>query len=205
MKKTKAFTSQLRAFYSSFSSRWPASKNPNIWSEKKLIKWFNSGNWKLDWDIFPDESINKNELAIQVFRNRELWKKSFEFLKNTNLNEICNGRHELQGKDLYVLVDEYITKNESDTNFEAHRIYADIQYLVHGKEKIGVADLKDTREITSYDNLKDIIFLCAEQNNYRIASPERFFVFFPDDAHRPCVKIDENNNVRKVVIKIKVN
>jgi YhcH/YjgK/YiaL family protein len=65
--------------------------------------------------------------------------------------------------------------------------------------------LKVSSEITSYDNSKDIIFLSAEQNNYRIATPERFFVFFPDDAHRPCVRIDENSIVRKIVVKIRVN
>jgi hypothetical protein len=44
-----------------------------------------------------------------------------------------------------------------------------------------------------------------KKNNYRIATPERFFVFFPDDAHRPCVRIDENSIVRKIVVKIRVN
>lgn len=204
-KKTKALSSQLRVLSSSYLTRCSISENPNIWSEKELIKWFSSGEWKSGWEIIPDESINKKELANQFFKNSDLWNGAFKFLVRTNLTEINIGRYELQGKDLYVIVDEYLTKDESDTNFEAHRIYTDIQYLVYGKEKIGLADIKDTREFSHYDNLNDIIFLKADQNNYRIASPERFFVFFPNDAHRPCVSIDENIPVRKVVVKIRVN
>jgi len=129
---------------------------------------------------------------------------SFLYLPQA-LRVIDKGRYELKGKELYVIVDEYITKNEQDTNFESHRMYTDIQYLVYGEEKIGITDVKNTTEITPYDNSKDIIFLAAEQNNYRKALSDRFFVFFPGDAHRPCVKVDENINVRKVVLKLKVN
>ncbi|HUX59516.1 MAG TPA: YhcH/YjgK/YiaL family protein [Bacteroidales bacterium] len=106
---------------------------------------------------------------------------------------------------MYVIVDEYINRNEEDSAFEAHRRYIDIQHIVEGEEKIGISALENTKEITPYDNLKDIIFLTAKQNNYRIASHEKFFVFSPEDAHRPCVKTSENIRIRKVVVKIMVD
>jgi YhcH/YjgK/YiaL family protein len=182
-----------------------ASNNPENWNGKKLNKWFQKGEWRLEWNIIPDESINKTELAIQYFKNRELWEKAFNFLKTSDLKKIDTGKYELQGKDMYVIVDEYITRNEEDSAFEAHRRYIDIQYIVEGEEKIGISALGNTKEITPYDNFKDIIFLTSEQNNYRIASPEKFFVFFPEDAHRPCVKTSENIRIRKVVIKIRID
>ena len=205
MMNTIKLFSLSRLFTSVFSFRSSVSKNPENWNAEELINWFQSGDWRHGWNISPDESINKLELATQFFKNRKLWEKAFNFLRTTNLEKIEKGRYELNGKELYVIVDEYITKNEQDTNFEAHRRYADIQYLVLGKEKIGITDVKNSLEITPYDNLKDIIFLTAEQNNYRIASSDRFFVFFPEDAHRPCVKVDENIKIRKVVVKVKVN
>lgn len=201
----KSILSLFRIFTEPFSFTKPASKNPENWNEKELLKWFNSGKWKLGWDIVPDESINKKELAIQFFKNRGLWEEAFNFLKTNNLEKISVGKNELKGKDLYVNVDEYTTLNEEDSVFEAHRRYIDIQYIVYGEEKIGISPLENTKEITPYDNFKDISFLTAKQNNYRIASNERFFVFFPEDAHRPCVKIGENIKIRKVVVKIWFN
>ena len=139
------------------------------------------------------------------FQNPERWDKAFRFLSEQNLAGLVKGRHELEGADLFVNIDEYVTKNEEEVRFEAHRKHADIQYLVSGEEKIGVTTLKNTSEIVPYDSEKDIAFYTANENNYRLATSEKFFVFFPDDAHRPCVKIDKNNKVRKVVIKVRID
>lgn len=195
----------LILFAMSLSCSYPASKNPKDWNERELEKWVQTGEWKLGWDISPDQSINKKELAIKFFENRERWEKAFNYLKTNNLEMISIGRHELDGANLFVNVDEYTTRNEENSRFEAHREYIDIQYLVYGEEKIGIIDLGNTTEIIPYDSLKDVTFLTAKQNNYRTASPDRFFVFFPGDAHRPCVKTDENSKVRKVVVKIRIN
>jgi len=187
-----------------FSCKNPGSENPGNWSGKKLAGWFQSGEWKCGWAVTPDESIDQKEFADRFFRNRERWEKAFIFLKTNDLKNLRPGRYELEGDSLFVNVDEYTTRNEEDSRFEAHRKYADIQYLVYGEEKIGIAALDSTSESTPYDNVKDIIFLTAGNNNYRIASSDRFFIFFPGDAHRPCVKTNENSKVRKVVVKVRI-
>jgi YhcH/YjgK/YiaL family protein len=187
------------------SSMHPVSNNPENWSKRKTVKWFLTAEWKSGWEICPDESINQKEFAKQFFKNNERWEKAFNFLKTTDLKNISLGKHELDGNNLFVNVDEYTTRNEEDSRFEAHKKYADIQYLVYGEEKIGITAPDNTIECTIYDDLKDIIFLAAEINYFRLASPERFFIFFPDDAHRPCVKNNENSKVRKVVVKVRIN
>ena len=187
------------------SCNQPASENPEKWNDEKISEWYRSGEWKSGWNIMPDESINKRELAIQYHKNPERWEKAFTFLKTKNLETIEPGIYELEGKDLFINVSEYITKNEDDTKFEAHIEYIDIQYVVSGEERIGVLPLEKTKEIIPYDSSKDIAFQTAENSNYRFATPERFFIFFPEDAHRPGVKSDNNSNVRKVVVKIKID
>lgn len=173
--------------------------------DEDIIRWFDALDWTSGWDVDPDESINKRELAVQFHKNRRHWEQAFLFLKNTDLKKLCVGKYELDGKELFALVDEYETRNEEDVMYEAHKVYADIQYLVHGEERIGVIDLYSTMEVIPYDKTKDIVFLKSEKNNYRHASSKCFFVFFPNDAHRPCVKAHDNSPVRKVVIKIKVH
>jgi len=49
------------------------------------------------------------------------------------------------------------------------------------------------------------MFLSADTENYRNAVPGKFFLFFPEEAHRPTVKTSENINVRKVVVKVRIN
>ncbi len=170
--------------------------------DKELSKWFNSGKWKSGWKLSPDESVNQKEFARQYFMNQDRWDKAFKFLAITDLTKIALGRYELDGRNLYLSVDEYLTKDEENTRFEAHRKYADIQFLVFGEEKIGIAALENTKETILYDSLKDVVFLSAIQNSYRIASSDRFFVFFSNDAHRPGVKVTVNSKVRKIVVKV---
>lgn len=181
------------------------SKTPDQWSEKELSEWFNKGKWKQGWDALPDGSVNIKEFARLYYENPERWDKAFQFLSEQNLVELEKGRYELEGADLFVNVDEYVTRNKEEVLFEAHKKYADIQVLISGEEKIGVLPLDATTVDIPYDEEKDIMFLTAEKENYRIAKPGTFFLFFPQDAHRPTVKSAENIPVRKVVVKVRIN
>jgi YhcH/YjgK/YiaL family protein len=180
----------------------PVSENPAKWSDDELTKWFQAGQWKSGWQVKPDESTNQREFAIQYYKNKDRWEKAFHFLATNDLENIDLGKHELEGDSLFVNIQVYTTKNEEDTRFEAHRKYADIQYLISGEEKIGLATLEKATITEPYNSENDVAFMTAEQNIYRLATPECFFLFFPGDAHRPCVKADENMTVRKVVVKV---
>jgi biofilm protein TabA len=127
-------------------------------------------------------------------------------LKNTDLTKLELKKLELDGTNLFVSPSEYTTKNPEEANFEAHRKYIDIQYVVSGKELIGVAPLTAAKAVvTPYDATKDVEFLSfGETKNYK-ASQERVFIFFPSDAHRPNLKDGENSKVRKVVVKVRVD
>jgi YhcH/YjgK/YiaL family protein len=203
--KTKTIFKLFILFTMIVSCSRPMSKDPNDWGKEELSRWFVAGEWKSGWEVSPDESINQKEIAIQFYKNSERWEKAFEFLKTKDLVNMKLGRYELEGENLFVNIDEYTTKDEEVARFEAHKKYADIQYLVSGEEKIGLTGLKNTTEIVPYDNMKDIAFYTANEFNYRLASSATFFVFFPEDAHRPCVKIEQNSKVRKVVVKVRIN
>lgn len=172
---------------------------------EKEKHWFKEGKWLEGWKVKPDITINKTEFRKQYFANSNRWKKAFEFFVNNDLDKLKTGRYELDWDNLFVNVDEYMTKDKEDCLFEAHKKYADIQYLVYGEEKIGTTDLNGTKEIIPYNSNKDIAFFSASQNNFRLADPERFFIFFPDDLHCPCVKKEKNSKVRKIVIKVRLD
>jgi hypothetical protein len=125
------------------------SSVPSEWSRKKIDRWFEKGDWLNGWQVKPDQSINRKEFAVSYFKNRGKWDKAFNFLKSNDLPGLEIKRYDIDGDNLFAPVSEYMTKNEEDAKYEAHQKYIDIQYVVSGKELIGVAPIskrKDTIE-----------------------------------------------------------
>ena len=180
--------------------------DPATWNDKKINKWFEKGEWLNGWSVKPDATINRKEFALSYFKNKERWDKAFIFLKDNDLSKLELKRYDIDGNNLYAPVSEYITKNEEDARYEAHQKYIDIQYVVSGKELIGISPMSLKKEIlVPYDASKDVMFLTVTQGVNFSADPDRFFIFFPDEAHRPGLKDGENSQVRKVVVKVKID
>jgi YhcH/YjgK/YiaL family protein len=183
-----------------------SSTDPSGWDSKKIDSWFEKGEWLNGWTVSPDSSIDRKEFAVSYFKNKERWDKAFIFLKTSDLSKLELKRHDIDSDNLYASVSEYFTKNEDDARFEAHQKYIDIQYVINGIEQISVAPVSLKKDvIVPYDTAKDIEFITVTRSTDMKATPERFFIFFPSDIHRPGLKIGENSQVRKVVVKVKID
>lgn len=154
--------------------------------------------------IIPDESIEINEFNKQYLIHPERWDRAFSFLRETDLAGIEKGRYEIEGSDLFAIIDEYVTKNESDARLEAHRKYADIQYIISGEEMMGIISLDKTTVTVPYNEEKDIVFLDSNAEKLLHATPESYFIFLPDDAHRPGIKVTDQSPAKKVVVKVRI-
>lgn len=128
------------------------------------------------------------------------FKKAFEFLKNTDLLSLPSGKTEIEGSDIYAVVSEYQTK-PNDNRYENHRKYIDIQYIVKGSEVMYFA--QGSYEGT-YDEVKDVSFCKIEKGSALNISQGSFAVFFPEEWHRPNCMDKEPQNMKKIVIKVKV-
>ena len=149
-------------------------------------------------------------MILDKLKNADLYsainpklKKGFDFLKNNDLKLLEPGRHEIDGSDVYALVSEYETKAPQDCKPEAHQIYTDIQYLVSGREAIGHAILNDQKCITEYNSEKDIAFFSGKTAPMHVEEG-MFAVFSPEDIHRPSMRIEGPEMVKKVVVKVKL-
>ena len=204
MKKVIVIIMALISFLGFTGSK--SDSDPSTWSNKKIDKWFASKDWSAGWSISPDASINKKEFAVSYFKNKQRWEKAFKFLQSSDLSKLELKRFDIDGDNLFATVSEYLSKNEETTRFEAHRKYIDIQYVISGKEIMNIAPLSTVKEVlTPYDATKDIEFLTVEKIIKYSATSTNFFIFFPCDAHRPGLKDGVNANVRKIVIKVKVD
>ena len=66
--------------------------------------------------------------------------RAFRFLAETDFSTLPDGCLELDGQDVYATLSTYETRLVNDTP-EAHRKYIDVQFLLSGSEKVGVAPL----------------------------------------------------------------
>jgi biofilm protein TabA len=173
------------------------------WNEQNAAEWFAKSEWKKGLDLNPHASVNQLTFAEQYHKNQSGWDKAFAFLRDNNLETIEPGKYDFDGDNAYAIVTEAPSKTPEMAKWEAHLRYIDIQYVIKGEEKIGVTTLSLSTVSKPYDETNDYANYDAEGTLYT-AKPDTFFLFFPDDVHRPNILIDGFEVVKKVVIKIKV-
>lgn len=175
--------------------------NVSSWNDQQINDWFNKSEW-VNLKMKPDASIDKRQFVEQNILNPEAWQSALELLREKDLQTLELGRYDIKG-GAFVSIAEYVTKDIDTAYFEAHRKYIDIQYVPVGKEYIGLTSMENIDTISQpFDVEKDIEFFQKPDDNLLLADESNFFVFFPSDGHKPCVKVDENEKVRKVVVKI---
>jgi YhcH/YjgK/YiaL family protein len=132
--------------------------------------------------------------------------KAFAFLKSTDLSALADGRVEIDGVDVYALVQSYETVLPEAAKFEAHRKYLDIQLVVAGREIIGWAPLEHMVDCTPYNDVKDVFNgkVPAEAMSQVDLSAGELAVLYPSDAHAPKIAVDQPAQVKKVVVKVAI-
>lgn len=147
--------------------------------------------------------IDKIENAELYYGLGERLKKAFEFLKNNDLSNYENGKYEIEEDDIFVSVQDYQTKPISEGKFEAHKKYIDIQFIIKGEEKLGFGNIHNFKPESFYDEKNDIVFLNGE-GDFVTALENYFLIFTPQDAHMPCIAIENPAYVKKAVVKVKI-
>lgn len=150
----------------------------------------------------PHASIDQWEFARQYQKNKTAWDKAFAWLKATDLQTIAKGRYPIEGDTVYASVTEDSSKDFEKTNWESHRKYIDLQSVIRGEEKIGVCPVAKATVTMAYDEKLERANYSAEGTYYK-ATPGTFFLFFPNDAHRPNITPGGNRVVKKIVIKVR--
>lgn len=141
----------------------------------------------------------------QYYSLNKNFKKAFEFLLNTDLKNFKDDRYYIEDDVIYANVQSMKTKKIEDKKWEAHRDYIDIQFVISGREKMGFGLKKDfTKTISAYDKNKDIEFLDGEIFNFIDVFENNFVIFYPNDVHAPMLSVDDEINIKKVIVKIKI-
>jgi len=165
-------------------------------------QWFSSGEWLDGLDLKPSESINQVEFEKLYKANPVLWKKAFQWMRDTDLQAIDPGTYVIEEGNLRAIVSDAPAPELEQVKWEAHENFSDIQYIVRGKALMGVAPVSEASVSEAYDSESDVAFFTAE-GEYFTADPGTFFIFTPEDAHRPGINVEGFDTVKKVVIKVR--
>ena len=145
--------------------------------------------------------IDKLENAKFYYGLGKRVEKGLRFLEENDLSCWENGKYEIDGENIFVSVQDYETKPLEEGKFEAHRRYLDIQYIIKGRERLGFGKIGDYPPVCAYDEEKDIVFMDGI-GDFATANEGDFLIFMPQDAHMPCISIDEPVYVKKAVVKV---
>lgn len=160
--------------------------------------------------IFGNIETVKEQINYKKFEKAFLYiqklqdKNSLEYksLANIGLDE-CNKI--VLDENCFLLEQAYITKDKKDCFFESHRKYIDIQYIFEGSEIMEVENINKLQITQEYNESLDFAKYEQKPNNSTlIINENELAIFYPNDAHMPCIKVDNNQKIIKAVFKIAV-
>jgi biofilm protein TabA len=125
---------------------------------------------------------------------------ALRFLAETDLESLPTGRTDIDGDDLFVILDRQDGRGREGSRLEAHSRYIDIQYTIRGEEEIGWAPLAAcSAPVGPFDGAKDIVFFDDTPRCWLTLPRGSFAIFFPEDAHAPLAG---TGAVVKAIVKV---
>jgi biofilm protein TabA len=164
--------------------------------------WLQKKEWAGGLNLMPHSATNIREFQRQYSLNKAWWDSAFAFMKRNDLVNMPKGKYNIDSPFVYATITDDPSKDFDKTNWESHRRYIDLQYIVTGEELIGLNPVAQATVTRPYDEKRDVANYSAEGQLLH-SVPGTFFLFFPSDAHRPNITPGGNKTVKKLVIKIR--
>ena len=150
--------------------------------------------------------IDRVENAKLYVPMHKRFKQAFDVLGDPALAGKPDGRYEVDGDDLFYIVQHYTTKPIDQGRFESHRKYIDVQAVIAGQEVLAWSPTKGLEVVEPYSDEKDIMFYRVGTIIARTKLESGLFcLLYPHDAHLPSCQIACPTAVHKVVFKIRVS
>src|SRR5262245_1651331 len=114
-------------------------------------------------------------------------------------------RHDIEGDDIFALVQRYRPKRRKNGRWEAHRRYIDVQCVVEGVESIGFAPM-GLMHRRPYDAERDVMKTTPRKPGFcEVAvAAGHFAILMPHDAHMPGLPYKGVFGVvKKIVVKVR--
>lgn len=154
--------------------------------------------------------------AVKTQADKQKFAAAFEYLEKVlDLNSIeykrlnnhlLNAFEKIELDDSnFALEQVYDTKERNNCFFESHRQYIDVQFILEGEEIIEVSNSGILIVSSPYNEQMDLIkYEDTTQASQIVLRKGDVAIFYPQDAHMPCVKVIDVIQVIKTVVKVKL-
>ena len=153
-------------------------------------------------------------MIVDSIKNAHLYKglnervdKVLKIASTLKADSFEKGRQVIDGDNLFINYVSYETRSREASSSEAHKLYADVMYMVEGCETIYVKPTHRLKEITKeYDPAIDVLIAKIDDDVTAVRLDEGMFcILFPDDSHAPACVADSAMTVKKIIGKVRLD
>lgn len=147
------------------------------------------------------DHISRAALYYQLHSGIET---ALRYIQTTDFTKLENGKYEIDGEQVFAIVQEYDTKDAAIEKLESHKKFIDVQFVISGVEQMGHAFLKEQIPSRPYNPEDDFMLFDEYPDYFSVVTEGMFTIFYPTDLHMPCIQHKQSSHVRKVVVKVAV-
>ena len=130
------------------------------------------------------------------------YKAALKFIAENDLSAMENGKHILDGDNLFVNIVDSKLKTPQEARLEVHNVYIDIQVPLSKAESFGVKPRSEAKGPEGdFNTEKDILFYTDKDWQTITVDKGQPITFDPDTAHAPLIGEGE---IHKAIFKVKV-
>lgn len=134
--------------------------------------------------------------------NNPYYLKALEYIENTDLATLENGKHFIDGDNLFVNIVDSNMKTPEQARLEVHDKYIDIQIPLDKEESFGVKPRSECKEADGeFNTEKDILFFKDKDWTTVTVKVGEAITFEPNTAHAPLIG---EGTIHKAIFKVKV-
>lgn len=141
----------------------------------------------------------------QIAQLSEAFQEALVYVEKHKSDDTPDGKVEFDGTAMYAIYQTRPSKAMKDNpRFEAHKRYADVQFLVEGEEYMGWAPFASLEPTDDYNDTKDVVHGTVAPGEFTLLKygAGQAVILFPEDAHAPGVAIDEPAHTKKIIVKV---
>lgn len=145
-------------------------------------------------------------LATKYDYLSDRFRAAYAFLGRDDLATLEPGRYDIDGEKVFAKVMDVTTVPAESKDYEAHRRYFDVQYVVSGMEAFLVAPVCGLAVTKPYDEEGDFaLYAGPDMATTVILAPGDLVAVSPEEAHKPACCVSGPVAERKVVVKVAVD
>ena len=150
-------------------------------------------------------------MVIDKLKNAPLYyglgprfRRALEWLSQADPAAMVSGqRVDIDGENIFATLFDTETLPSAACKLEYHYNYADIQYVISGREAVGYLLEGPSEALAAYDPQKDVGFDTGGWDAVTVTEGT-FYIVWPQDLHAPRMAAPSVEPVLRLVVKVKL-